>query len=46
MHAFIRKTIENKYSSDLSADVSILYGGSVNQPTQKRFSQKKMLMVG
>ena len=29
MHAFIRKTIADQYSSDLAAKVSILYGGSV-----------------
>jgi len=28
MHAFIRKTLADKYSSDLADSVSILYGGS------------------
>ena len=29
MHAFIRKTLANKYGNDLANSVSILYGGSV-----------------
>ena len=29
MHAFIRKTLANKYGSDVADTVSILYGGSV-----------------
>ena len=29
MHAFIRKTLSNKYGADLANSVSILYGGSV-----------------
>ncbi|MCF7561450.1 triose-phosphate isomerase [Sabulilitoribacter multivorans] len=29
MHAFIRKTIANKYGNDIADEVSILYGGSV-----------------
>lgn len=29
MHAFIRKTLANRYSESLSNKVSILYGGSV-----------------
>ncbi|MDU8886004.1 triose-phosphate isomerase [Yeosuana sp. MJ-SS3] len=29
MHAFIRKTLANKYGSDVADSVSILYGGSV-----------------
>ena len=29
MHAFIRKTLENKYGADTANAVSILYGGSV-----------------
>ena len=29
MHAYIRKTISEKYGSDLANEVSILYGGSV-----------------
>ena len=41
MHAFIRKTIENKYSSDLSADVSILYGGSVKPANAKEIFSKE-----
>ena len=41
MHAFIRKTIENKYSFDLSADVSILYGGSVKPANAKEIFSKE-----
>ncbi|WP_100615997.1 triose-phosphate isomerase [Confluentibacter citreus] len=29
MHAFIRKTLSNKYGSDVAEGISILYGGSV-----------------
>lgn len=29
MHAFIRKTLENKYGADVANNMSILYGGSV-----------------
>ena len=29
MHAFIRKTLANKYGNTVANDVSILYGGSV-----------------
>ena len=29
MHAFIRKTLANKYGNDIAESVSILYGGSV-----------------
>lgn len=29
MHAFIRKTLENKYGADVANSMSILYGGSV-----------------
>ena len=28
MHAFIRKTIENKFGAEAAENVSILYGGS------------------
>jgi triosephosphate isomerase len=41
MHAFIRKTIENKYSSGLALDVSILYGGSVKPANAKEIFSKE-----
>ena len=41
MHAFIRKTIENKYSSVLALDVSILYGGSVKPANAKEIFSKE-----
>ena len=41
MHAFIRKTIENKYSSALALDVSILYGGSVKPANAKEIFSKE-----
>jgi triosephosphate isomerase len=41
MHAFIRKTIENKYSSGLALDVSILYGGSVKPANAKQIFSKE-----
>ena len=40
MHAFIRKTVENKYSSELAAEVSILYGGSVKPANAKEIFSK------
>ena len=40
MHAFVRKTIENKYSSDLSAEVTIIYGGSVKSTNAKEIFSK------
>jgi len=35
MHAFIRKTIDTKYGSDIANDISILYGGSVKPANAK-----------
>jgi triosephosphate isomerase len=40
MHAFVRKTIENKYSSDLSSEVTIIYGGSVKSTNAKEIFSK------
>ena len=40
MHAFIRQTIASKYSSDLAAEVSILYGGSVKPANAKEIFSK------
>ena len=40
MHAFIRKTVENKYSSELADEVSILYGGSVKPANAKEIFSK------
>ena len=40
MHAFIRQTIANKYSSGLAAEVSILYGGSVKPANAKEIFSK------
>ena len=40
MHAFIRKTIADQYSSDLAAKVSILYGGSVKPANAKEIFSK------
>ncbi|WP_461534176.1 triose-phosphate isomerase [Sinomicrobium sp.] len=40
MHAFIRKTVAEQYSSDIADKVSILYGGSVKPDNAKEiFSQ-------
>lgn len=35
MHAFIRKTIENKYGNEVAQNTSILYGGSANASNAK-----------
>ncbi len=35
MHIFIRETIEKLYNQDVSANVRILYGGSVNENNSK-----------
>lgn len=35
MHAFIRKSISEKYNSDLANSISILYGGSCNASNAK-----------
>ena len=35
MHAFIRKTLSNKYGNDVANSVSILYGGSVKPNNAK-----------
>lgn len=40
MHHFIRSTIEAKYSSAVSEDVSILYGGSVKPNNAKEIFSK------
>ena len=40
MHAFIRKTIANKYDNDLANSVSILYGGSVKPNNAKEIFSK------
>ncbi|MFI5218628.1 MAG: triose-phosphate isomerase [Bacteroidia bacterium] len=41
IHAYIRKTISEKYSEDVASSVSILYGGSCNeQNANVLFSQK------
>ena len=40
MHAFIRKTLLNKYGSDVSENVSILYGGSVKPNNAKEIFSK------
>ena len=40
MHAFIRKTLENKYGSVLAEEVSILYGGSVKPGNAKEIFSK------
>lgn len=40
MHAFIRKTIANKYGDALADDVSILYGGSVKPNNAKEIFSK------
>ena len=40
MHAFIRKTIADQYSSELAAEVSILYGGSVKPANAKEIFSK------
>ena len=40
MHAFIRKTLVERYSVDLSHSVSILYGGSVKPGNAKEIFSK------
>jgi triosephosphate isomerase len=37
MHKFIRETVRTAYGNDIAEEVSILYGGSVNQKTKKFF---------
>ncbi|PNQ73398.1 triose-phosphate isomerase [Hanstruepera neustonica] len=40
MHAFIRKTLANKYGQDVAESVSILYGGSVKPNNAKEIFSK------
>lgn len=40
MHAFIRKTLANKYGKEISESVSILYGGSVKPSNAKEIFSK------
>lgn len=40
MHAFIRKTLKNKYGNDVADSVSILYGGSVKPANAKEIFGK------
>lgn len=40
MHAFIRKTLANKYGQDVADKVSILYGGSVKPNNAKEIFSK------
>lgn len=40
MHAFIRKTMADKYGKDAADDVSILYGGSVKPSNAKEIFSK------
>ncbi len=40
MHAFIRSTIEKKYSKEVSDKISILYGGSVKPANAKEIFSK------
>lgn len=40
MHAFIRKTVTEQYSSDIAEGVSILYGGSVKPENAKEIFSK------
>jgi triosephosphate isomerase len=40
MHAFIRKTLANKYGKEISDSVSILYGGSVKPNNAKEIFGK------
>jgi triosephosphate isomerase len=40
MHAFIRKTLEDQYSTTLANSVSILYGGSVKPANAKEIFSK------
>ena len=41
MHAFIRKTLADKYGSDVANSVSILYGGSVKPNNAKEIFSKQ-----
>lgn len=41
MHAFIRKTLTDKYGSDLADEVSILYGGSCKPSNAQEIFSKK-----
>jgi triosephosphate isomerase len=40
MHAFIRKTLENKYGETVADDMTILYGGSVKPGNAKEIFSK------
>ena len=40
MHAFIRKTLSDKYGNDVADEVSILYGGSVKPANAKEIFSK------
>lgn len=40
MHAFIRKTLATKYGTDISEEVSILYGGSVKPANAEEIFSK------
>lgn len=40
MHAFIRKTIADKYGKDVAANISILYGGSCKPSNAKEIFSK------
>ena len=40
MHAFIRKTLANKYGNDIANDMSILYGGSCKPSNAKEIFSK------
>ena len=40
MHAFIRKTLADKYGNDVADSVSILYGGSVKPANAKEIFGK------
>ena len=41
MHAFIRKIVADKYNTQVAADVSILYGGSVKPSNAKEIFSKE-----
>jgi len=41
MHAFIRKTIANKYGNSIAEDVTILYGGSCKPSNAKEIFSKE-----
>lgn len=40
MHAFIRKTLADKYGNEIAESVSILYGGSVKPANAKEIFSK------